>query len=114
MNRENIDCIEISENTDDVVGYVYGNITHRLQQRINCRICIRILQTDVLTDNEWINALNRGGLKLPSQLLYEHVETAFCVLELLYEKILITKIRFKSLSMHLLLNFEVLIEKQCR
>ena len=98
VNLENIDGIEISENTDDVVGYVSGYITHRLLQRTSCHICIRLLQTDVVTDNEWINALNRGGLKLPSKLLYEYVKTAFCVLELLEEKILITKIPFKSLS----------------
>ena len=98
MNLENIDGIEISENTDDVVGCVSGYITHLLLQRTSCHICIRLLLTDVATDNEWINALNRGGLKLPSKLLYEYVKTAFCVLELLEEIFLL----LRSLSNHYL------------
>ena len=99
---ENIDSIEISENTKHVVGYVSGYLTHRLLLRTSCQVCIYQLQNDLITDNEWINALNRGGLKLPSKLLHEYVKTAFYVLEYFGERILITKIPFKTLSMHLL------------
>ena len=67
VNLENIDSIKISEITEHVVGYVSGYITHRLLLRTNCHICIFLLQKDV-TDNEWTNALDRGGLKLPYKL----------------------------------------------
>ena len=65
-----------------------------------------IVQNDAVLNNELTNALNRGGLKLPSKLLYEYVKTAFCILEFFEERILANKIPFKSLVMHLLLRIE--------
>ena len=93
---KNIDGVEISENTKHVVGYVSGYITHRLLLRTSYQVCIYRLQNDLITDNEWINAVNRGGLTLPTKLLHEYVKTAFCVLEYFEGRILITKIPFKT------------------
>ena len=106
MNLENIDSFKISENTDQVVGYVSGYISHQFLLRTNCHKCIHLLQKDVVLNNGWSNALNRGGLKFPYKLLYEYFKTAFCIMEFFEEKILATKIPFKTFAMHLLLRIE--------
>ena len=102
VNLENIDRFIISENTDQVVGYVSEYITHQFLLRTNCHKCIHLVQKDAVMNNEWTNALNRGGLKLPSKLLYEYFKTAFCILEFFEEKNLATKIPFKCISSYVL------------
>ena len=55
-----------------------GYISHSLIQRSKCDACFELLQKDRM-NNSYIEILNRGGLQLPTVVLYQYVETAFCI-----------------------------------
>ena len=53
-------------------------------------------------NNSYIDILNRGGLQCPTVVLYQYVETAFCILESLESQILATKLPTKHVMLQLL------------
>ena len=53
-------------------------------------------------NNSYFYILNRGGLQLPAVVLYQYVETAFCILESFESQILATKLLTKHVMLHLL------------
>ena len=94
-----------SDNSKHIVAYVAGCISHSLIQLSNCDICFELLQKDQM--NNSYNILNRGGLQLPTVILYQYVETAFCILESLESQILATKLPTKHVMLQLLAQVSV-------
>ena len=58
-------------------------------------------------NNSYIEILNRGGLQLPTVVLYQYVETAFCILEAFESQILATQLPTKHVMIHLLAQVSV-------
>ena len=78
LPTDSIDLLYLSDNSKDIVAYVAGCNSHSLIQRSNCDSCFELFQKDQMN---YIEIPNRGGLQLPTVVLYQHVETAFCILE---------------------------------
>ena len=93
--------LTLSENTKHIVAYVSGYISHKLIQRCICETCLELLRKDQM-NNSYIEILNRGGLQLPSFLLYQYVEIAFCVLESFESQILASTLPTKIVMILLL------------
>ena len=58
-------------------------------------------------NNSYIEILNRGGLQLPTVVLYQYVETAFCILEAFESQILATQLPTKHVMLQLLAQVSV-------
>ena len=74
-----VDLLYLSDNSKDIVAYVAGYISRSLIQRSKCDACFELLQKDQM-NNSYIEILNRGGLQLPTVVLYQYVETRNCIL----------------------------------
>ena len=58
-------------------------------------------------NNSYFEILNRGGLQLPTVILYQYAETAFCILESFESQILATKLPTKHVMFDLLAQVSV-------
>ena len=101
IHTNSLDQFGISDDTKDVVAYISGHITYSLLKHSNCQDCIDFLHKDTIT-NSFVGALNRGGLQLPSSVLYSYVESSFCVVKCLQTNILATMLPLKILIYRLL------------
>lgn len=78
--------IELDEETKEVAIYIAGYITKKLLKRSTCDLCKFILQSDeVTTSTVYTNLLSRGGLKLPTQSLADYVCLSFAKLDLAHD-----------------------------
>ena len=68
---------------------------------LNAKISSELLHKDPI-ETCFVSALDRGGLQLPSSILFSYVESAFCCIEYLETKMLATKLPFKLLICSLL------------
>ena len=100
IHTNSLDQLVISDDTKDV-SYISGYITYSLLKHSKCQDCIDFLHKDPIT-NSFESALNRGGLQLPSSVLYSYVESSFCVVQCLQTKILATMLPLKILIYRLL------------
>ena len=101
LPTDSIYLLTLAENTKHIVAYVSGYISHKLIQRCICETCLELLQKDQM-NNSYIEILDRGGLQLPSFLLYQYVEIAFCVLESFESQILASTLPTKIVLILLL------------
>ena len=106
LPTDSIDLLSLSDNSEHIVAYVAGYISHSLIQRSSCDVSFELLQNDQI-NNSYIEILNRGGLQLPTVVLYQYVETAFCILESFESQILATKLPTKHVMLHLLAQVSV-------
>ena len=106
LPTDSIDLLSLSDNSKHIVAYVAGYISHSLIQRSYLDVCFELLQKDQM-NNSYIGILNRGGLQLPTVVLYQYVETAFCILESFESQILATKLPTKHVTLHLLAQVSV-------
>ena len=90
-----------SNDTKDVVVYVSGYITRSLLKNSECQDCSELHHKDKI-ETCFASVLNRGGLQLPSSILYSYVESAFCCIEYLETRMLATKLPLKLLICSLL------------
>ena len=69
IHTNSLDQLVTSDDIRDVVAYISGYITYSLLKHSKCQDCIDFLHKDPIT-NSFVSALNRGGLQLPSSVLY--------------------------------------------
>ena len=86
IKTEDLSNLTLSINTEEVVVYIAGYISHCLLKRTQCECYIHLLKTDPVS-NAYVDNLDRG-LKLPPSALNNHVQTAFVVLEYTEQKIM--------------------------
>ena len=86
IKTEDLSNLTLSINTEEVVVYIAGCISHCLLERTQCECCIHLIKTDPVS-NAYVDNLDRG-LKLPPSALNNHVQTAFVVLEYTEQKIM--------------------------
>ena len=82
--NEDLSNLTLSTDSEEVVVYIAGYISHCLLKRTQCECCIHLLNTDPVS-NAYVDNLDRG-LKLPPSALNNHVQTAFAVLEYTEQK----------------------------
>ena len=86
IKTEDLSNLTLSIDTEEVVVYIAGYISHCLLKRTQCECCIHLLKTDPVS-NAYVDILDRG-LKLPPSALNNHVQTAFAVFEYTEQKIM--------------------------
>jgi hypothetical protein len=103
LHENELEEIELDEETKEVAIYIAGYITKKLLQRSKCDLCKFILQSDkVTTSTDYINLLSRGGLKFPTQSLADYVCQSFARLDLANEFLLKVSDHIRSASEHVL------------
>ena len=88
MSNEIQDC-ELNTESSEIASYLAGFISKKLLKKTICKECK--LCEDILTSNlveegvDYINQLNRGGLRIPLKHLSTHVIKVFAVLDVVKE-----------------------------
>ena len=70
-----------------VAVFIAGYITKKLCKKSKCEACISLLLKGDTSGTEYLNALSRGGLKIPPQSLSDHVSQCFAALEMVKENL---------------------------
>ena len=94
---EELSNLTLSTDSEEVVVYIAGYISHCLLKRTQCECCIYLLKTDPVS-NAYVDNLDRG-LKLPPSALNNHVQTAFAVLEYKEHKIISFLTPWKNIAL---------------
>ena len=100
IKNEDLSNLTLSTDSEEVVVYITGNISHCLLKRTQCEYCIHLLNTDPVS-NAYVDNLDRG-LKLPPSALNNHVQTAFAVLEYTEQRIISFQTPWKNVALRLL------------
>lgn len=58
---------EISEFSNNIIEYIAGYIVKQLQKKLYCEECLRVLTIQSSNTNNFVYAVNRGGLIQPTQ-----------------------------------------------
>jgi len=86
--------------------YVSGFVAFRMEHRVTCTVCIRMFKSDEEIDDQYFQDINRGGLRVPSNLTIELGHLASSVMQGLisekYESSFIKSKSHKKLLLHLL------------
>ncbi len=112
---QDLDSSEVSDDDIHVLVFIAGYSGRKLRQTVTCTACIDVfLSPDDMTcdvnTNElfYIQALDRGGLKWPRQILVDIVTLIYCLFERLlssdYEKQFIEASNHKQLAVFLSLE----------
>ena len=92
---EDLSNLTLYIDSEEVVVYIAGYISHCLLKRTQCECCIHLLNTGPVS-NAYVYNLD-GGLKLTPSALNKHVQTAFVLLEYTEQKIFSFQTPWKKL-----------------
>ena len=88
ISNEIQEC-ELDEDSSQVAVFIAGFITKKCLKKSQCEACLALLLNGDSSATEYVNALSREGLMIPSQYLSDHVCHCFATLDMI-KKILIT------------------------
>ena len=90
----------LSSESEQVAHYIAGNISKRIHQASNCKMCeAKLIDSDVKTVNmrsSYLLDLSRGGLTVPSKAVSDFVANGYALLDL-FDQYISNKVRHLSL-----------------